>query len=631
MKKYISGLSKLLLLAGALVATSCTDYLDKAPGSDIDESEPYKNFRNFQGFVEELYGGLPCISANDYHNSWNLGEDEYWEPSDLRPLANHIDQGDYRVIVTSGQYFYGFPRNGNGNPESSSKGDKGNIWQLAWKSIRKANIGLANLGGLQNATAEERDLLEGQMLFFRGWYHFMLMQYWGGLPYIDHVLPAGETPNLPRLSYRETAEKAAADMEAAAKLLPIDWDQTTAGRPTLGNNNMRANKIMALAFAGKCLLWAGSPLMNYESTGSATYNAELCKRGADLMGEALALTESTGRYELADFSQWSDLFYFADKGNRVPGLKEAIMQESLVEFFNYNSRFDYNQRNDYFSQLVISGGVKVQPTANYALYYGMANGEPIPSWSEADATSGYDPAYPWKGRDPRFYKDFAYDGIQVVTDPQGIVAETTKYASLYTGGPWRSNNGNKSNLTGLVEIKFIPQMAPSLSSLFDVHVAMCLSLMRLSDLYLLYAEAVTCGYGSPTSKASTFGMTAVDAVNKVRTRAGVGNVAARFTGSTDAFLPELYRERAVELAFEGHRFIDLRRWMLLTKRPYTLKTKLEFDRTKEFSYRNPSEARVANIREEILFERKLDDRHYWLPLPNADVNIYPEFGQNPGW
>ncbi|WP_286527586.1 RagB/SusD family nutrient uptake outer membrane protein [Duncaniella freteri] len=631
MKKYISGLSKLLLLAGALVAASCTDYLDKAPGSDIDENEPYKNFRNFQGFVEELYGGIPCISSTEYHNSWNLGEDEYWEPSDVRPLAYQIDQGNYRVISDGGTFIYGFPGNGNGNPESDKKTDKGNLWKLAWKCIRKANIGLANMDKLQGATAEERNLIEGQLLFFRGWYHFMLMQYWGGLPYIDHVLPAGETPMLPRLNYRETAELAAADMEAAAKILPIDWDQTTAGRPTLGNNNMRANKIMALAFAGKCLLWAGSPLMNYESSGDASYNSELCKRAADLLGEALSLTESTGRYELADFSQWNDLFYYADKGGRVPGLKEVIMLENLVEFYLYNTRFDYNQRNDYFSQIVISGGVKVQPTANYALNYGMANGEPIPSWEESDAVSGYDPTHPWKGRDPRFYKDFAYDGIQMVRDDKGIVAEDVKYASLYSGGPWRVNNGNKSNLTGLVEIKFVPQMAPNIGGLLDIHVGAVLCLMRLSDLYLLYSEATACGYGSPTSKASTFGMTAVEAVNKVRARAGVGNVASRFTGSTDAFLPELYRERAVELAFEGHRFIDLRRWMLLTKRPYTLKTKLEFDRTKEFSFRNPSEARVANLREEVLFERKLDDRHYWLPLPTADVNIYPEFGQNPGW
>ena len=117
MKKYISGLSKLLLLAGALVAASCTDYLDKAPGSDIDENEPYKNFRNFQGFVEELYGGIPCITGTEYHNSWNHGEDEYWEPSDTRPLAYHIDQGNYRVISEGGTFIYGFPGNGEGKPE----------------------------------------------------------------------------------------------------------------------------------------------------------------------------------------------------------------------------------------------------------------------------------------------------------------------------------------------------------------------------------------------------------------------------------------------------------------------------------------------------------------------------------
>ena len=103
--------------------------------------------------------------------------------------------------------------------------------------------------------------------------------------------------------------------------------------------------------------------------------------------------------------------------------------------------------------------MKVQPTANYALYYGMANGEPIASWTEADAVSGYDPNYPWKGRDPRFYKDFVIDGMQVVRDEKGIVEEEIKYASLYSDGKWRVANGMKSNLTGLVETKFIPQTA----------------------------------------------------------------------------------------------------------------------------------------------------------------------------
>ena len=160
---------------------------------------------------------------------------------------------------------------------------------------------------------------------------------------------------------------------------------------------------------------------------------------------------------------------------------------------------------------------------------------------------------------------------------------------------------------------------------------MSVSFMRLADVYLLYAEAVANGYGTPSSKAATFGMTAVEAVNKVRARAGVDGVNSRYTGSTDAFMSEVRRERAVELAFEGHRFHDLRRWLLLTERPYTYKTRLEFDRAAGMDFNNPKEARVVNLREEVILERKLDARHYWFPLPTADVNIYPEFGQNPGW
>ena len=82
-----------------------------------------------------------------------------------------------------------------------------------------------------------------------------------------------------RLNYQQTADKAAADFRHAAPLLPVDWDKTTAGKLTLGNNNQRINKIMALGYLGKNLLYAGSPLMNQESTGNATYNKEYCLSG----------------------------------------------------------------------------------------------------------------------------------------------------------------------------------------------------------------------------------------------------------------------------------------------------------------------------------------------------------------
>ena len=93
----------------------------------------------------------------------------------------------------------------------------------------------------------------------------MLMQYWGGLPYIDVVLDANSVFNLPRLSYQATAEKAAEDFQKAADLLPVDWDQTAAGKATLGKNSVSINKVMALAYlppmiAGIVLAYKGKYL-----------------------------------------------------------------------------------------------------------------------------------------------------------------------------------------------------------------------------------------------------------------------------------------------------------------------------------------------------------------------------------
>src|SRR5690606_36587058 len=104
----------------------------------------------------------------------------------------------------------------------------------------------------------------------------------------------------------------------------------------------------------------------------------------------------------------------------------------------------------------------------------------------------------------------------------------------------------------------------------------------------------------------------------------------RFLGSTEAFLPELRRERAVELAMESHRFNDLRRWLLLIEWPYTINTSIEFDRAGEFNTEDPTENRVVNLREAVILERNFSEKHYWLPLKVADVTLYPELHQNPG-
>ncbi|PJJ83310.1 RagB/SusD family nutrient uptake outer membrane protein [Mucilaginibacter auburnensis] len=624
MKKFVL---VVMVVLGAGTLNSCKKYLERSPLADILPTDPYKNFVNFQGFTEELYNCLPLLSLNQAHNCWNLGEDEFWEVGETRLMSYQVDQGNYPAWNSTYYNMFGTDGRGASNADNASKGQ---LWGLSWYGIRKANLGLANLDKLTDATTEEKNLIAGQLYFFRAFYHHCIMEIWGGVPYIDQVYPPDQVIKLPRLSYQACADKVGADMQKAADLLPVDWDATTVGKVTLGNNNTRINKIMALAYMGKNYLWAGSPLMNRSSTGSSAYNAAYCKKGADALAQALQIIESTGRYELAPFSQYREIFNTWNTGGKVPGLKEAILLENLA---GVTGRFRWNQVNDYRPLVIHSTGIKVYPTANYVDYYGMANGLPIADPEKADPESGYDPSYPWRNRDPRFYNDIMIDGEKCVQNGGAVGNnEYRQYASLFTGGLFRTANDNKKVWTGYLNSKIVAKLMNEFDGYRENNV-FCLSLMRLSDVYLLYAEATATGYGTPQSIATGYTLSAVDAINKVRQRAGVAPVAAKFLGNTTDFLSEVRRERAVELAFEGHRFTDLRRWLLLTERPYTFKKAVEFDRGLPNAqvYADPRNAKVNNFRETVLLERPLVQRHYWFPFQQSDINMYAEFKQNPGW
>ena len=640
-KKGVMGVMSLMGVMGVIGLASCTDYLDKEERSIIDASQPYLNFRNFQGFVEELYTAMPIMTGHQYHSAWNFGEDDYWEPQESRQLPNAIDQGNYWGWNECFYSYFKEKQGGmnTGTPERmiSDVSTKGYLYGLCWFGIRKANIGIANLDKLVDATQEEKNLIAGQLYFFRAWNHFMLMQYWGGLPYIDVVLDANSVFNLPRLSYQATAEKAAEDFQKAADLLPIDWDQTAAGKATLGKNAVRINKVMALAYKGKDLLWAGSPMMNQESTGNATYNADFCKRAADAFAEALKICEETGRYELADWDHYQEIFY-TYKQNKLNGLKEVLFWENMATC--HIGVWRWNLVNDWRPPLINNSGIKCYPAANYTDYFGMANGLPIPDITKPDAASGYNPEYPYKDRDPRFYYNFIYDAVKTVLDgskilKDGLPDEHKQYASLYEGGLYRTDTPSKCVFTGYMNKKFTSQYMNDFDD-YKEGTVLVMPLMRLADVYLMYAESAAAGYGSATASASGYSLSAVGAIDKVRARAGVAGVDSKFLGSVDDFMSEVRRERAVELSFEGHRFTDLRRWLLLDKAPYNKKTAVYFDRAADQSdkerYANPKENHVLNLREVVLTERKYTlPKHNWFPFPQKDVQMYPEFAQNPGW
>ena len=614
------------------MTTSCTDYLDKSPESDVSAEDAFKNFKNFQGFTEELYLCIPDFSKSYWTTSWNWGEDDIQAVGINYHMSYKIDQGDFwgwqqeydgwgASFMDQGSSFL------NPSDVANNYRFSRGLWKAAWYGIRKANLGLENMDLMTAATQEEKNTVKGQLLFFRGWLHFQLMQYFGGLPYIDHTVAPDQPMTLPRETCQACAEKAAKDFREAAELLPIDWDKSSVGRNTLGKNGFRINKITALAYEGKSLLWAASPLvkncddkMNVNGNASTyDYDTNYAQQAAEALGELLALVESgQTQYKLVDFANYSDLFYTWNKNMLPPGSTENILRDIPADAW-HNSQFGVV--NEFGGQILTKGQAFSQPTANYVNYYGMANGLPLD-----DPESGFDPTHPWKNRDPRFYHDIVYDGVKVVEGT--IEPDANRYANLYTGGTYRDDI-NESR-TGYLLYKFIPMIANQydMGNTYN-KLYIDVPYLRLADCYLMYAEACAAVGGATASAKCS--LTALDAVNKIRERAGVADVAAKFTGSKDKFMDEVRRERAVELAFEGHRFNDLRRWLLLDKAPYNIKTSQEFVRAGKFDPKNPQDTEVSGFKEKTILTRNFTSKHWWMPLKKKDTSIYPEMFQNPGW
>ena len=627
---------------------SCTDYLDKTPDSNVSSDQAFKNFTNFQGYVEEMYNCIPSKESNYWCTTFNWGEDEIMNTGlgDSHVTA-HFDLGDYRHWYGDQQSFL---HTDDLNPTKTDK--YSHSLEHAWYCIRKCNLGLANLDKMTDCTQEEKNIIKGQLLFFRAWWHEEMIAFFGGMPYVDTVLDGSQALTLPRLTYQECAKKCAEDFRAAADLLPNDWDKTTVGKKTLGKNELRITKVCALGYMGKVLLWAASPLNNLRAEVGASkngdtykYNVELAAQAADALGEALAQVNSGKTpYALAEYkysniydhvakdgskSNFSEIFYTTGKNWKQPGSTEAILRGPYIGENSSNWNFT-KLWGPKLNGIVEHDALIHQPTANYVNYYGMANGLPLD-----DPDSGFDPKHPFKNRDPRFYHDIVFDGFKYIN--MTIAKEEDdyqfKYIQMYTGSNLRSS-ASQGCRTGYYCQKLVPHQANKYDGMYNWGGALQCDLpyMRLADLYLMYAEAGAAVQGA-NYKSSKLDLTAVDAINVLRNRVDAGHVADKFVADQKKFMDEVRRERAVELAFEGFRWNDLQRWLLLTEYPYNIKTSQEFKRVGnyDFTKNDPRDAEVTGWSEKRIVTRDFSEKHYLLPLKESDVYLYPEFGQNPGW
>lgn len=609
----------------------CEDYLEKTPDSDIDDVQVFGSYRNFQGYLDVLYGnGLIAYHVQAYTSSFDFADDV--DCNRNFPSGYTIPRGDYMWIHS----------NTHQNPfVTTSDSEHFGLWDQAWVNIRTCNYGLENLEMLTNNTQEEYDKLKGQMLFFRAWNHFEVAKYWGGLPYISVALNPDSEMKLPRLTFKETLMKIVEDLTEAAELLPEEWEN-----PAI--NMGRVTKGAALALKSRALLYAASPLTTKLETGSAIYDTELCKQAAQTAYEVIKLADR-GIYSLVPWSDYS--YQFAD--TRPIGTQRAVYTtETIFAKIKPASAYGSGQVTNFgVGRLHNSGrfggnSVVTSPTANFVNLYETNTGYAI-----SDAPKGdYNPLIPWAKRDPRLWKTILVNGVKWVSNPTTIT-QAESYIQLYTNvggstsvGLDRGSAASPQSKTGYLIRKYIPfkvnnKEGGSGGTEYNSFRFNC-PYIRLAEMYLNFAEAVNEVYG-PTTTPSDFdagGMTALEAINILRRRVklpisedlaaaeqvygteSLPDVRSQYYSNKEIFRERIRNERSVELAFEGQRFIDLRRWYLSHLPQY--KRRYEHQFNKEYT--------VCN--EVLLFEGQFEEgKHYWFPFKRSLVNQYEAFKQNPGW
>lgn len=624
----------LALLVPVLLLSGCQKYLEKTPDSNITDEQVFGSYRNFQGYLDVLYGdGLIVYHVQAYTSSFDFGDDV--DCNKTFPSGYAIPRGDYMWIT-------GPNHNIDQNPFiTTTQSAHFGLWDQGWANIRTCNYGLEHLDMLANATQDEHDKLEGQMLFFRAWNHFEIAKYWGGLPYVTTAYAPGDDMKLPRLSYKETLMKIVDDLTQAADLLPVMWDNTP-----MGPNTGRVTKGAALALKARALLYAASPLTTKMETGNAVYDLDLCKQAAEAADEVIKLADQ-GVYSLVPWSDYS--YQFADCRPPASNNRAIYTTETIFAKIKPATAIGGGQVTNFgIGRLHNSGrfggnSVVTSPTANFVDLYETATGYAI-----ADApASDYNPLIPWANRDPRLWKTILVDGVKWVaslpaSDPTAFIQLYTNVGGSNDIGLDRGSGASVQSTTGYLIRKYIPYKVNNKETPLTEYNNFRFNCpyIRLAEMYLDFAEAANEVYG-PTVAPTDFdagGLTALEAINILRRRVklpvaeditaaeqvygaqSLPDVRPQYYASKEIFRDRIRNERSVELAFEGQRFIDLRRWYLSHLPQYKRRYECQFNKAHTY------------CKEALLFEGQFDEgKHYWFPFKQSLVNQYEAFKQNPGW
>lgn len=623
MRKLLYILSAIFLIG---LAYSCKkDFLDTKPLGSYSDADVWTDPNLAATFVNDIYKrtlGFPfgIERLSDYVDESSFTPD--WSVFDFNKC----------LMTTDGLMGWSVDW-GAGAPAEHMNIHK---WADAYQTVRACNVFFSKVGGVQFPDEPSKTQLTGEVYFLRGYIYHWLVSMYGGVPLITRSYGLGENYSIARNTYEECINYIVGQLDSAAMDLPEAFTGDFRGHATKG---------AALTLKSRVLLYAASDLHN--SASISVYAPGFAK--PELLGYTSGTQADRWTAAKAAAKAVMDLGIYS-LVDATPAPADSVAKN----MYNYFLSYGYTSEDillQYWKPLTNLNWSEYWP-AKYSGpngYHNWGNNTPLgdlvdeyemKDGSSFDWSNPAIAANPYSNREARFYATILYEGVPwrkrpvdvQVIDPWdkiqvGHVFQMDGVTQQVPGvdtreGPIENWNGGR---TGYYLRKFND---PTLDAQF-VNQDIPFRHIRYAEVLLNYAEAcIELGDAANLSEGT-------DKINMIRTRAGQPTLAA---GLSQAELRTAVRhERRLELAFEDHRFWDVRRWVIGPEayRP-THRVEVKYlTAATATNYRQPDGSTWGppQYSNQLLGveTRAWIDKCYFFPIMRDELNKNDALIQNPGY
>lgn len=583
MKIYI------LYIAGALIASagackSTDDFLDKTETTNLNEQTTFADSARTLQFLTRVYADIGVSEAPDrFTNGGSL---------------NVISDESESVAVGGNQWNIRF-QTGN----VSALQIPTDAWDIPYQNIRRVNVFLSHLPETPLSPALQRTL-GGEARFLRAWYYFVLLKHYGGIPMVgDQVFEASDELPGKRNTFEECVSYIDAELLAAADMLPPRRTGLDYGRISRG---------ACQALRSRVLLYAASPLFNGRTDQEGALAGVLGYPAPDRARWEKAAQAAQDVINLGVYTLHEE----NDPARPGYGFQALfpmrVNQEYILALMQSNNR----SLETWWDPPSRTGGGGAFPYQELVDAFGTINGKPIDEdVKSSDNPRGYDENDPYANRDPRLGYTVLFNGAMRLNTSRTITPVYTHIGDAVDG--FTTATGARTK-TGYYTRKMLSDETIRHTS-SPVN-GRCFPLIRYAEVLLNRAEALNELLDAPSTDV-------FELVMQIRRRAGILAGTDNLYGLKDGMSKEemrevIYNERRVELAFEGHRYWDVRRWRI----------------AEHVSNRPLHGMRITPSGNAYTYEKVVirtpvfaAPRWYLWPIPQSEINKSMDLHQNPGW